>query len=133
MNRKRIILITFILSVLLSACEFDKMKFGEVRMMYGTNEAGRISYDISTFTGTESGEFDAETHELISFTYSVDLDKGALFIEWQDPQGEVVWEKELSKSDHGEGEFGALYPGVYRILIRGVGAGGRFDVSWQEK
>jgi hypothetical protein len=133
MNRKRIILITFILSVLLSACEFDKVKFGEVRMMYGTNEAGRISYDISTFTGTESGEFDAETDELISFTYSVDLDKGALFIEWQDPQGKVVWEKELSESDHGEGEFGTLSPGIYRILIRGVGAGGRFDVSWQEK
>lgn len=133
MKRNRFVLFILILPVLLSACEFDKVKFGEVRMMYGTNEAGRIAYDISTFTGTESGEFEAETGQLISFTYSVDLEKGALFIEWQDPQGEVVWEKELSESDHGGGEFGALSPGVYRILVRGVGAGGKFDVSWQEK
>ena len=133
MKRNRLILFIIMLPVLLSACEFDKLKLGEVRMMYGTNEAGRIAYDISTFTGTESGELKAETGQLISFTYSVDLEKGALFIEWQDPQGKVVWEKELSTSDHGVGEFDTLAPGVYRVLVRGVGAGGKFDVSWQEK
>ena len=133
MKWNRLILFIITLPVILSACKFGKVKFGEVRMMYGTNEAGRIAYDISTFTGTESGEFEAETGQLISFTYSVDLEKGALFIEWQDPQGEVVWEKEFSESEHGEGEFGTLSPGIYRILVRGMGAGGKFDVSWQEK
>jgi len=133
MKKKYQILIIIILSIILSACELDKLKFGEVRMMYGSNEAGRISYDISTFTGTESGELEAETGGVISFTYSIDLDKGALVIEWQDPQGEVIWRKIFEESEIGEYEIEVLSAGTYRVFVRGDGAGGKFDVLWQEK
>ena len=34
MKKKYQILIIIILSIILSACELDKLKFGEVRMMY---------------------------------------------------------------------------------------------------
>ena len=133
MKKKYQILIIIILSIILSACELDKLKFGEVRMMYGSNEAGRISYDISTFTGNESGELEAETGEVISFTYSIDLDKGALVIEWQDPQGEVIWRKNFEESEIGEDEIEILSAGTYRVFVRGDGAGGKFDMLWQKK
>jgi len=133
MKKKYLILIIILLSIILSACELDKLKFGEVRMMYGNNAAGRISYDISTFTGTESGEFEAETGEVISFTYSIELDKGALVIEWQDPHGEVIWHKTFEESEIGEDEFEILSAGTYRVFVSGDGAGGKFDVLWQEK
>ena len=133
MKTKSLLLITAILAILLSACELNKLKFGEVRMMYGTNEEGRISYDISTFTGIESGDLQAEQGQTISFTYHAVLDKGSLVIEWQDPQGQVIWNKSLVESDHGGDEIEILSPGKYTIIIQGKGVGGSFDVSWQMK
>jgi hypothetical protein len=100
-------------------------------MMYGTNEVGRISYDISTFTGIERGSVQAETGQTISFTYQAVLDKGSLVIEWQDPHGEVMWQKNLVESDHGDDEIEIDTPGEYMIIIQGKGVGGNFDVSWQ--
>ena len=133
MKKNSLLLITIMLALLLSACELSKLKFGEVRMMYGTNEAGRISYDISTFTGIERGRLQVEPGKKIAFVYEVDLDKGTILIEWQDPQGEVIWQKNLDASDQGDEEIEVISPGTYTIFIQGKGAGGRFDVSWQEK
>jgi hypothetical protein len=100
-------------------------------MMYGTNDDGRISYDISAFTGTERGSIQAEKGQNISFTYQVILDKGSLLIEWQDPLGEVMWQKNLVESDQGDDEFEIDIPGEYVIIIQGKGVSGNFDVSWQ--
>jgi len=92
------LLIIIVICVALSACDLGKLKVGEVRMMYGTNEADRISYDFRTFTGTEKGEITVEPDVVIVFHYAVELDKGELLIEWQDPQGNVIWQKEFNKS-----------------------------------
>jgi hypothetical protein len=102
-------------------------------MMYGTNEDGRISYDISTFTGIERGSIQAETGQTISFTYQAFLDKGSLVIEWQDPHGEVTWQTNLVESDHGDGEIEIDTPGEYLIIVQGKGVSGNFDISWQIK
>ena len=133
MKTKCILLITAILSILLSGCNLSKVKIGEVRMMYGSNEEGHISYDISTFTGIESGSVQAETGQIISFTYQVVLDKGSLVIEWQDPAGEVEWRKILVEDDLGKDEIRIKSAGKHTILIQGRGLGGKFDVSWQIK
>ena len=133
MKKNSFLLIIIMLSVFMSACELNKVKFGEVRMMYGTNEAGRISYDISTFTGIERGQLRVEPGKMIAFAYEVDLDKGTILIEWQDPQGDVIWQKNLDASDQGDEKIEVISPGTYTIFIQGKGAGGRFDVSWQEK
>ena len=131
MKIKTLLVIATILAFLLSGCELSKVKFGEVRMMYGTNEAGRISYDISTFTGIESGQLQAEAGQIISYTYQTVLDKGELVIEWQNPQGEVVWQKNFVESAQGGDEIEIVSPGKYIIIIQGKGVGGCFDVSWQ--
>jgi hypothetical protein len=102
-------------------------------MMYGTNEDGRISYDIRTFTGIERGSVQAETGETISFTYQAVLDKGSLMIEWQDPNGVVMWQKNLVESDQGAEEIEIKSSGEYVIITQGKGAAGNFDVSWQVK
>jgi len=131
--RIHILLITTILSILISGCNLNKVKIGEVRMMYGSNEDGRISYNISTFSGIERGSVQVETGQSISFTYQAVLDKGSLVIEWQDPQGEVMWRKNLVESDHGDDEIEIVSPGKYTIMIQGSGVGGKFDVFWQIK
>ncbi len=132
-NLIHIMLITTILSILLSSCNLSRVKIGEVRMMSGSNEDGRISYDIGTFTGIETGSLQAETGQTISFTYQVVLDKGGLVIEWQDPQGELMWRKNFVESAHGDDEINIISPGKYTILIQGKGTAGNFDISWQIK
>ena len=126
-----ILLITAILSIGLSSCNFSKVKFGEVRLMYGGNDDGRIAYDIRTFTGVESGSLQAEAGQTISFNYQAVLDKGSLVIEWQNPQGEVVWRKDMNGSAAGDEKIVVEDPGEYSVFIQGKGAGGSFDVSWQ--
>lgn len=126
-----ILLLGTILSAMVSSCDFSKAKIGEVRLMYGSNEDGRIAYEIEAFTGIENGSLEAEPGQAISFKYQAILEKGSLVIEWQDPSGDVVWQRDLSMSELGDERIVVDKPGKYTIFIQGKGAGGNFDVSWQ--
>lgn len=122
-----------ILVILLSGCDYTKIRVGEVRVMYGSNEDGHISYDFKTFTGFESGSAQVEKGEIIFFDYQATVDKGSLLIEWQDPNGEIVWQENLSESDRGNVEIGIETSGKYTIIIQGKNAAGNFDVSWMKE
>jgi hypothetical protein len=122
-----------ILVILLSGCDYTKIRVGEVRVMYGSNEDGHISYDFKTFTGFESGSAQVEKGEIIFFDYQATVDKGSLLIEWQDPNGEIVWQENLSESERGNVEIGIETSGKYTIIIQGKNAAGNFDVSWMKK
>ena len=119
------------MTLLLSSCEFSNIKIGEVRMMFGSNEDGHISYTFSTFTGFERGSAQAERGQIINFEYQANVDQGTLIIEWQDPAGEVMWQKSLLGEDLGNNEFVIESPGEYTIIIQGKDASGDFDVSWE--
>lgn len=126
-----ILWIATILALMLSGCDFSQVRVGEVRMMYGTNVDGHISYNYSIFTGVESGSQQVEAGQRIFFEYRVTVNKGSLLIEWQDPEGEVVWRKSLQDSESGEDDFTAGSTGTYRIIIQGKSTGGDFDVTWK--
>jgi hypothetical protein len=115
---------------LISSCNFDNVKVGGVRVMYGNNEDGHISYNYSIFSGIESGILEVEAGQRILFDYEVSVDKGSLLIEWQDPDGEAVWQKVLLESDTGGDIITAETSGAYRIIIQGKKAGGDFDITW---
>lgn len=127
----RILIIIIMGAVLLSGCDFSRVKIGEVRMMYGSNEDGHISYNYSTFTGIENGSVQVEEAQTISFDFDVTVSKGSLNIEWQDPNKEVVWRKNLVESDRGYDQITVETSGIYWIIIQGTNAGGEFDVSWK--
>lgn len=128
-----ILLITIFQAGLLSGCNLSKIKIGEVRMMYGSNEEGRIAYNIRSFTGVESGSVQATKGQTIPFSYRVILDQGSLLIEWQDPEGEVMWQEVLAESGSGGAEISILFPGEYVIIVQGNGFSGNIDVSWDIK
>ncbi len=126
-----LLILASLMTLLLSSCEFSNIKIGEVRMMFGSNEDGHISYTFSTFTGFERGSAQAERGQIINFEYQTNVDQGTLNIEWQDPVGEVMWQKSLLGSDHGQDEFVIKSSGEYTIIIQGKEASGDFDVSWE--
>ena len=120
-----------LLMLLMSSCDYSKIKFGDVRKMFGSNEDGHISYTFSTFTGFERGSAQAESGQIINFDYQVNVDQGTLNIEWQDPAGVVVWQKSLLGSDQGNDDIVIESPGEYTIIIQGRDSAGNFDVSWK--
>ncbi len=129
----RILFITTMLALFLGGCDFSKIKIGEVRMMYGANEEGHIAYNYETFTGIESGNVQVEKGQIISFEYAATVNRGSLMIEWQDPNGEVVWRKSLIESDGGNEAIIAESSGGYSIFIQGRNTSGEFDISWENQ
>lgn len=125
--------ITIALATLLSGCMPSDVKIGEARIrMFGADK-GRISYDFSNFTGFESGSIQAKTGQIISLDYETAINEGSLIIEWQDPNGGIVWRKNLVKSEVGYDEIISQPSGTYTITIQGKDASGQFDVSWKIK
>lgn len=122
-----------LLVFLLSACDTGKLKIGEVRMMYGTNQEGLISYGVSAFTGVEKGSLQAERGQIITYDFDVTVSKGSLLIEWQNPDGEVFWSRHLVEGKSGHEDIAVELPGKYTILVQGKGFGGSFEVTWETK
>ncbi len=126
-----LLILASIMALLLSSCDFSNIKIGDVRMMFGSNEDGHISYTFSTFTGFERGSAQPERGQSINFEYQVNVDQGTLIIEWQDPAGEVIWRKSLLGNDHGHADIVIESSGEFTIIVQGKGASGDFDVSWE--
>lgn len=129
-NQKFILATLTLLAFLLSACDTGKIKIGEVRMMYGTNQDGLISYEVSAFTGIEKGRLQAEPGQSITFDYDITVSKGSLIIEWQDPRGELLQRKDLVESELGHDAIPVDLLGEHTILLKGKGFGGSFEVTW---
>jgi len=136
-NKSQFYLLITILMIgtILSGCDFtSKIKIGEVRLgMFGDNADGLMYYSYRIFTGTESDLIQAQQGQTISFSYALDVNKGSLLIEWQDPQGEVVWHNVFETSVQGKNEIPVLIDGTYTIIIQGKDTGGSFKVSWHVK
>lgn len=133
-TRKFFIILLISLSLigsLLSSCNFNKIKVGDVRMMYGSNEDGHIAYTFSTFSGFERGNVEASEGQTINFSYNVNIDHGILNIEWQDPDGALIWQKSFQEGDTGLADIAVESSGLYNIIIQGKNSAGDFDVSWK--
>ena len=68
---------------------------------------------------------------MISYSYALDIHKGSLIIEWQDPEGEVAWHEVFETSIQGKNEIPVGTPGTYTIIIQGKDTGGSFKVVWK--
>ena len=136
-NKSQIYLLFTILLIgsVLSGCDFtSKIKIGEVRLgMFGDHQDSHLYYSYSTFTGVESDRLQAEKGQSIAFSYQVSVEKGSLIMEWQDPNGEVLWHQVHETNAQDELEIPVETTGIQTIIIQGKDAGGSFEVSWQVK
>jgi hypothetical protein len=122
-----------IIATVLSGCDFtSKIKIGEVRLgMFGDNADGLMHYSYRTFTGIESDIIQAQQGQTISYSYALDVNRGSLIIEWQDPKGEVAWREIFETSVQGINEIPVVATGTHTITIQGKDTGGSFKVSWE--
>ena len=122
--------IAIVLTVLVSGCSSNNIVDSDVRIRIRTDQRGQISRVYETFTGLESENLETEMGKTVSFAYEATIDKGRLIIEWQDPNGAVIWRQILEESERGNVDIVIKSPGSYKIVIQGKETSGKFSVSW---
>ena len=122
--------IAIALTVLVSGCSSNSIIDGDVRMNIRTHGDGQIARIYDTFTGFENESLETEMGQTISIDYEATVNEGILIIEWQDPNGAVIWQKILAESESGSENIDIMFPGRHTISIQGKKASGNFYVSW---
>jgi hypothetical protein len=95
-----------------------------------TKGDGQISRIYNTFNGIENESLETEMGQTISIDYEATVNEGILIIKWQDPNGAVIWQKNLAESESGSENIDIKSPGRHTIAIQGKKASGNFSVSW---
>ena len=122
--------IVIALLIFVSGCNSNDVMDSDVRINIRTNHHGQIARVYKTFSGYESENLEGEVGKTISFAYEATVEKGRLIIEWQDPNGVVIWRQVLVESQSGSENIVIKSPGKYKIAIQGKEASGNFRVSW---
>jgi hypothetical protein len=114
--------------VILAGCA----RFEGVRVGWsGFSLPGHVSYSYSTFTGTLQDTFDVDEGQTINLDYEATVERGTLILLVEDPQGEPVWQVELTDDDSDSVEIMAPESGRYVARIEGQDTGGSFDLQWE--
>ncbi|NIW50559.1 MAG: hypothetical protein GWN30_39025 [Gammaproteobacteria bacterium] len=128
MKRKiTLVLITFMLVVLLSACMEARPEIN----MEGFNEPGHISYTYLRFTGIQYGEIDAEEGDTIVLHYTAGMIRGRLLMQINAPSQDLLWDVILDENIDKTVEIPVNENGIHTLIIRGINARGSFDVQWE--
>jgi hypothetical protein len=87
---------------------------------------------FQTLTGRKTWRESLEAGERFNLDYEATLEKGALTMQVESPQDEIIWERDLeaeaSVSD--TMTLVAEEGGTYTIVVDGDGAGGRYELDW---
>lgn len=122
--KKRLILLFLLPLFLLTSCSTTKI--GWVEMNYGNDF--EASYQL--FDGEERERIQLDAGDTFSLSYEVDVEDGALTIQFIDPDGDAVWEETFLESEENVFDFTAEASGRYSLIVAGDNAEGSFDFSW---
>ncbi len=122
--KKFLVILSLLLVVLLSSC--SKTQVGWVEMNYGNDF--QASYQF--FDGKETEKIKIDAGDNFSLTYDVDVDDGALTLEFSDPDGNVVWEETFLEDAEDTYDFIPQKSGRFTLTVSGDQTEGGFDLTW---
>jgi hypothetical protein len=122
--RKHLFLLLLLPVFLLTSC--SSTKIGWVEMNYGNDF--EASYQL--FDGEERERIQLDAGDSFSLSYEVDVDDGALTIQFVDPDGDAIWEETFMEDEEDVFDFTAKASGRYSLIVTGDKAEGSFDLSW---
>jgi hypothetical protein len=129
MNRKRkvwLLLAALLLGVLLVSCGYSSIEIG----MMGTHLPGNWQASYSTFTGRKTDTFQADAGQTLNLKYDVQVNKGTLDLQVEDPDNQVIWQRTLQVDQSDTVHISLEKTGHYSLLINGRGTGGSWDLKW---
>jgi hypothetical protein len=87
------------------------------------------SASYATWNGTTSLPIAVQESQ-VTFSYHVRIDKGALSIKVQDPDGKSVWQAKVNESGVANRIVPTPRTGSYTLRVEGQDTGGSFDIRW---
>lgn len=112
---------------LLVGCGHSRFQLGWVE----SNQPRHFGASYATFSGSEIRAVRVGVGQTLRLEYKVEVDKGAVTLRVEDPDGRSLWHTTLSEDTQDAVELGVDEVGRCAIIIRGDGAGGSFDLSWE--
>lgn len=144
-GKSRVILVSLLILLMafaLGACSvvedatglaFQKADVVQIGML---ERSGLNSTQASfhTLTGRKSWRENLQEGDTLSLEYEADLVIGTLLLQVENPESEVIWEKTVTEGeDVGEEiELSADESGTYTIAVVGDGAGGEYELAWDQ-
>ena len=122
--KKYLILLLVLPVFLLTSCSTTKI--GWVEMNYGNDF--EASYQL--FDGEERERIQLDAGDTISLSYELNVEDGALTIQFVDPDGDTVWEETFLEDEENVFDFTAEASGRYSLVVAGDNAEGSFDLTW---
>jgi len=113
-------------SLLLASCSQSQIRVGWIGNAIGDQTTAKYT----TFSGTQEKAERLESGETLNLSYDVEVNKGTLTLQIQDPNHEVIWENAFTEDSSDSVMLLAEKAGKYTILIQGKRTGGSFAVSW---
>jgi hypothetical protein len=110
--------------------QMDNVQIGFVESSGLNNTEARFH----TLSGRKSWRERLGQGDRLTLAYEVTLDKGSLTLQVQNPQDEAMWQVELEEGADVDDEvvLDAGESGTYTIVVLGDGAGGNYDLSWEQ-
>jgi hypothetical protein len=87
------------------------------------------SASYATWNGNTSLPIAVQENQ-VTFSYHVRIDKGALSIKVQDPEGRGLWKATLNQSGVANRIVSTPRAGSYTLRVQGQDTGGSFDIRW---
>ena len=125
---KALLLIMAVLLLALAVgCGQSRTQIGWVE----SNLPGSFAASYVSFSGSEVRTVRANAGETLVLQYAADVHKGTLGVMVEAPDGEMLWHMSLDEDAEDMVDFPVEQAGRYSIIVRGDGAAGSFDLSWE--
>jgi len=116
-----------ILTILFAGC-------GQSNVQVGWTEctlSGHWQASYVRFSGAETQILCAQTAQILTIEYEVDVNKGDLTIVLMDQLDEILWDIYLQEDAHETVKVPLPQAGRYALIVQGNDTGGGFDLSWE--
>ena len=131
MNRKALLVWLFtalVLGALLGGC--GNRQSSLVVGMREHHLPGNWEASYITLIGARNDRFRAKAGETLNLGYDVQVDKGMLTLQVENPADEVVWEVALENDEADSVEVPLEQDGRYTLRIVGEDTSGGWDLQW---
>lgn len=130
MNRRRSLLsiaLLMLFILLLAGCANSSVKI----LWFDAQGSNWYRASYETFSGVERQDVRLESDQTLSLQHDVNVNKGALSVQVQNPDGDAAWETSFRETQRLNVEVPLRQSGIYHIVIKGDNTGGSFDISWK--
>jgi hypothetical protein len=122
--KKPIVALLLILLATLTACT---RQVGWVGMNYGTTFQATYQF----FDGPKTEAVRLEGGETFTLDYDLNVDDGALTLQWMGPGRTIVWEETFTEDAEDVYNFTPESGGRYTLRVIGEETEGGFDLQWE--